>query len=393
MNIRTFIILILTLAVLGGLVVLNKRSEQAKLAAPPPSAERLLPPERLNDIARFTVSVATETVIVARAHDRWVVESLWNYPANFEVVADNLRKLADVKCGEIIVNGMDRLEEFGLAPLTNSAVLAPANLAFYDAEGKELRKIGMGVPRMPKPTGGRPSFPESAYVLLNDREVRLVAAYMPGLPRSNDGWIDRSVLAVPAEDIDEVHVTLTNGASYGIIRKVDGTFSPDSLQDNETINQDGATALAGSLNQINLSSVVDPATPAEISGLDTPATFQAKTRDGLVYTVKIGNAAPERFGRYARIDVAYEKPAPPPSPEAPIVTDTNAPVVDLVKAWEEKSTADAARADAESKRLSPWTFILLESDCRTMASPRDQVITAVTNAPAVSATETNSPAP
>jgi hypothetical protein len=127
--------------------------------------------------------------------------------------------------------------------------------------------------------------------------------------------------------------------------------------------------------------------------LDSPATFQAKTRDGLVYTVKIGNADPERFGRYARIDVAYEKPAPPPSPEAPVVTDTNAPVVDLVKAWEEKSTADAARADAESKRLSPWTFILLESDCRTMASPRDQVITAVTNAPAVSATETNSPAP
>ncbi|MFH0908800.1 MAG: DUF4340 domain-containing protein [bacterium] len=391
MRIRTFIVLILALALLGGLIVLNKRKKESELATPSPSVEMLLPPERLNDITRFTVTVGTQVTAVARSGERWVVESLWNYPANFDVVADNLRKLADVKGGEVIHEGTERLEEFGLAQTTNANILPPATLVFYDAGGRPLREIGMGSPRMPKSTGGRPQFPESAFVLLDNREVRLVAAYMPGIPRSSEGWIDRSVVSVPAEDVDEISVTLTNGVSYRVTRNVDGTFTSDSLQETETMDQDGAGTLAEALSQLNLSTIADPATTADACGLDKPGLFHVKTRDGLDYSVKIGDADPERYGRYARIDVAYEKPAPPSAPETPVVVTTNAlatakpgeagPPVDPIKTWEEKTTAIAAMADAESKRLAPWTFVLLEGDCRKMTTPREQIMTVATTPP------------
>lgn len=392
MNFRTLVFLILTLAVLGGLALFNQKKKDAELSAPGPSTETLLPLDRLNDISRFTVSVGTQTMTIARSDTRWIVESLWNYPASFDIVVDNLRKLADVKCGEIVVGGAEKLEEFGLALTTNANLLPPALLTFYDDGGKPLRKITMGSPRMPKATGGRPQFPESAYVQLDDRDVRLIAAYIPGFPRSNDGWIDRSVVSLPAEDMDEISVSLTNGGSYRLTRKVDGTFSSDSLKENESIHEEGVSALASSLTRLNLSTIADPATPAETSGMDQPSIFRARTRDGLVYEVKVGRPVPNLYGRYARIAVTYEKPAPPPEPLAPPVTDTNAPAIDLTKAWEEKTTSDASKAEAENRRLEPWTFVLLESDCRTLTSSREQIVSVVTNAPAASAVETNSPA-
>ena len=172
---------------------------------------------------------------------------------------------------------------------------------------------------------------------------------------------------------------------------MDGTFAVEGLKETEAVNQDGASTLASALGQVNLSTVVDPATPAETSGLDKPDLFRAKTRDGLVYTVSIGKALPERYGRYARIDVAYEKPPPPLAPALPPAVDTNAPPIDILKGWEEKSAADAQKAAAEKTRLAPWTFVLLDSDCRNMTASRDQVVTVTTNDSEVSTTVTNSP--
>ena len=62
-----------------------------------------------------------------------------------------------------------------------------------------------------------------------------------------------------------------------------------------------------------------------------------------------------------------------------------------MKEWEQKTTADAAKADAENKRLSPWTFVLLEGDCQKMTTPRGTIVTVATNVPVASATATNAP--
>ena len=289
MSIRTFIILLLALALVGGLVVANKRRHVAELAAPGPSEEMLLPPARLNDIARFTVAVGAQTMTVSRAENQWVVESLWNYPANFDVVADNLRTLADTKCGEVIHGGTERLDDFGLNPATtNTGLLLPAILTFYDAHGAQIRRIGMGNPRLPKPTGRRPPFPESAFVQLDDGDVRLIAAYLPGIPRSDDGWIDRTVTTLPTEDVDEVSVTPTGGAPYRISRNVDGTFTSDSLTENESINQDMAGSVAGALSHLSLITIAAPTMDPEACGLSAASVYRARTRDGIVYTVKVG---------------------------------------------------------------------------------------------------------
>ena len=48
---------------------------------------------------------------------------------------------------------------------------------------------------------------------------------------------------------------------------------------------------------------------------------------------------------------------------------------DLQKLFEEKAAADAQRAESLNAQLSPWTYVLNESDCQTLLMPRNQLVT------------------
>jgi hypothetical protein len=336
---KSFILLVLVLAVLGGLAVWRQKQDAThRQAAREAPVERMLDPALLNDVARFTLASGTNSVALARKENGWVVETLFNYPAVFEKVAGRLRQIADVKGGEVIRGGTERLAEFGLTPTaTNEAGGRCAVLTLEDAAGKVMRTITIGFTREPKSMEPLGAMPGASYIRIDDGPVQLVPVNFASIPSAGGDWIDRALLAIPFTNIADVAVTLTNGTSYRVQSKEDGTLVLDGLGAQEQTRQETARGLFSALQNLALMSVENPSLGNDVSGLDHPDVYVAKSREGITYTVKTGLHAPD-YGRYAKID----------TPE-----------------------------------LAPWIFVLNESDAQTMLMPRDQLVTNIVPAEAM----------
>jgi hypothetical protein len=395
MNAKKFLLLVLALAVLGGLAILQNR----KSAAPKrtEAAEPLLDPSKLNDIARFTVASGTQSVTLARSHDRWVIEELWKYPADFAKVADRLRQLSTVEPGEVVRGGVDRLAEFGLTTTaTNEHGEHGTTLVLQDAAGKTLRTVGLGFARAPKSMTPFDRMPGTAYARVDDGPVQLVAGSFMDWSASPGGWIDLKIVQVPLTNVVEVSVTPTNGPAYSIRLDTHGTYVLDGLSGNEATRPETARGLAGSLQGLWAVGVENPALDDTVTGLDKPDVHRTRTDGGIIYTLKTGLRTPS-YTRYMRIGVTYEKPEPPAAhaaQEAVSLTNESGEVIsaalpDPMKLYKEQVVANEKAAAEMDALLSPWIFTLAESDAQTLMMPRDQLVTnvatAVTNAPAEAA--------
>ena len=95
-----------------------------------------------------------------------------------------------------------------------------------------------------------------------------------------------------------------------------------------------------------------------ITGLDHPVVFKATTRQGRIYTMRIGNTLTnDTFDRYVQVSATWKAP-----PESKADAKDAAPEPDLspgnalTKGVAKTNTVDTAKA--LNDRLAAWTFIL-----------------------------------
>lgn len=291
----------------------------------------------INTVEKFTLASGTQSVVVARSGGKWTVISLGGYPADFDVVADNLRQLSQMK-GDVIRGGENQLDEFGLAP-TNEDYLA---VTLAGPGGKEMGKVELGSPHL----GGVGGYPDGQYVRDQRGAVLLVNEYLGGFPRRPEDWVKKDLLNVARSEISYIMVGNEEGNPYGLMSAADGAWTLSDLSDNETMNPEAAANVAGALSSLDLLSVSDPANAPEVSG----SAFVAKTTNGVVYNVITGDRVAE--GRIATVDISYEG------------SDSN----------------EIARIAAEQDRISKWVYVLPESSAQNLTLPREQLVTVKSNA-------------
>lgn len=380
MNTRVLIFLLIVLAALVGISVFTGRHAAPPPATPPEEAARLLPGLDVNAVAVVEVTDGQTTNRLARAADRWVVASLQDYPARFETVAENVRRLADLAAGQAVKGGLDYLADFGLqgAPADSNAT-ATTVVTLRDAAGKELARLEIGKTRTRKVEAmpGGEGYPDGQYVRANGGPVQILGETLTALPRVNEDWIDRRLAAVPSADVAAIEVRKEDGTAYRL-ETADGAYRLADQKPDEDINAESAARLAMALQDLQCATVSAPAATNEFGAVDE---FALLTRDGRRYTVRLGRRILEPDGRLAHVAVAYTQPPPPAGNPA----DTNAAAVQA--AFEEQSASTARKADEENKALAPWTYVIYNYYAEAMTLKRDQVVkpkpppAASTNAP------------
>jgi hypothetical protein len=389
---RTLLNLVLALIVVGALAWwAQKRNQPHPPAAPAGLAtgQPLLGEFDVNEVIRIEVQTPEEMSTVERVEGDWLITSLHHYPADFDKVADALRLLADVRVGQFVHGGEQQLAAFGLE-LGVSTRYRLATATQPDGLVLDVGSARMPENRDPQPWG---RFPEGQYLRLQEGPVLLVDADLGRLPRVAGDWFNRQLLEIPAAAVKSAHVT-RDGATYTLTVNELGQYALADIADPETLDPTAAGRLTGAFQALYCSTIADPELDDATLGFDQPARCILETRDGLVYTILVGQATPDAGHHYVRFRVDFNAPRPPPdrvevaealSPEmVPTKTsDGTASSWDQkideeltrrIAAYEAEMAAARNRADDDQNRLRPWTFVVPAYAAQSMVLPRQSLL-------------------
>ncbi|MFP4208428.1 MAG: DUF4340 domain-containing protein [Wenzhouxiangella sp.] len=309
----------------------------ARRDAAAPEPERLVPQLRavINEIDAIEITAAGEVLVARLRRDdtRWRVENRAGYEADFRRIHDLLRGLADANRAEPRTALEEWYPRLGLSDL-DSEVARGVQVAF---PGRDLPAVILG--DQDEATGGR-------YARLEGQAQSWLTDQPLEVPASTVGWLERSVMDIPARELAEVTIVHPDGDRVRL-RPADEEGEQwvvlDVPDGREAAPDWQIRPVANGLASVNLEDVRRHESVPE----DAVRALYV-TRDGLNFVVDlfVDDGRP-----WARFSVSAE-------PQA-VVADDEA-------AEEEQGDGLLADAVAVDARLSPWQFALPEAKFETM---------------------------
>jgi hypothetical protein len=311
--------------------------------------------DRANSIERISFQSEDGTVTVARVDGAWVAPDKYNYPLDFEKAGGFVRKLAELKIGQIVPPGEKEREALELTGDDGTL------LEMTDGAGNVVAAVRFGKEHESRPSGAGQygGYPDGRYIGVGE-DAYLVSETFMDLPGDARDWLDKEIVNHAAADIAEATVTDSEGRTLTFKRpEGGGDLALTDLADDEKMTGYKANDLANMFSYLNLNDVADPAAGDEALGLSTGLVVVAKSKKGQVFTATLGNSPADSADRYIRIGVAYEAPAEP-AVEIPEDEDEDAK--------KKREEAAAKRREAQAKlaaetkelndRISKWVYVV-----------------------------------
>ncbi len=375
MKSKTFIVLLVVCAVLGGITYWQFNKGDEGSAGPVAMGKELLADLSVNEITAVRISGPENNVVLKKA-EVWEVENRFGYPADFSQITDLVKKLRSVSVGRSFTGNDDARARLSLYPPGEAGVDADATgtrILLENADGEALADVLVGDPRDSSTgTGGH------YMMLLPDTTVYLVDKSFRRLATEPREWLVTELVDAASADVREVQYRTADGEPlYTLTRPGKGkdpAFQerPEGFADRE-IKKSEINTLFGALSGFQIENVADPA--------DKPAdenfghVFDYRLFDGTSYTVTLGGAVPDAEDQY-HVKVRAGYTAPPEeeataaeSDDASAETDSGDPEA-LKKAEEEKKKAaeERRRQQAElrkkalelDERIRSWTYVVPE---------------------------------
>lgn len=392
MSARKLLILAAVLAVLVAVAVFQANRTETKPEYEGLSpGDPLLPGLDVNQVAGVEITSGTTTAIVARKEAKWVVTTMYDYPADFAKLAEVVRRMGDLTVGHVERDGDKFAEDYGFAA-TGGVVW----VRLLDSSRVELATLALGAVKASSGEGMFGGYPVGRYVRVGEGPVILVEGPNDCASRSED-WIQREILQVPPAEASEV-LLATSNSSYSLRVKGGGQYEMDGLAEDEEIDQAAASRLVAGLQYFHCKGIADPALADGVMGLDAASTYVLKTADGLQYTAQVGGAAPDPALRYVRVSAEYHKPPPPTReevetlyPETPpeaAGAETNA-APEAAAGREQEIEEEYARRQQEyesqvaaqekklaeiTARVSGWTYLVPGYTAESLTIGREMIV-------------------
>jgi hypothetical protein len=376
---------LLILVVLAAIVVLIAFVGSKKKEAAPPEVVGMavLPKLDVNGVEKIAIKSSVGSLTLARINDVWCIREKFGYPASFTKIRSALRKLADMKIGQVV-----DVSEAGKTDLKmrmpSSGTNSPASGSGISVEllGKGDAKVAsllVGDSHRRKQEGAPADYrgyPDGQYVSTDGgKNVYLVKESLEEISADGKSWLDSEIMNIPGADISGITVALTNGESLKLSRpKGGGGLVVDGLKDNEETDGSKLYGVEGALSYLRFDDVADSSLSAAQLGMDKPAIFTAVTTNGEIYTVKIGGTAPNGDSRYMTIGATAVE-----TNEAVVTSqsDTNK----NEKAVEQAAVDKAAhRKEIEKKvtalqeKVGKWTYVVASHKANAMLSTRGALV-------------------
>ncbi len=305
----------------------------------------------INDVEAIDLEAAGNTQIAALRRDesRWVVQNRDDYEADFREVHDLLRNLAEATRAEPKTAQSAWYPRLGLSDISSDSALG-IRVAF---PGTDLPAVILG--NQDEITGGR-------YARLDGEPQSWLTDRALEIPRDLDGWLERSVMDIPADELAEVTIVHPDGDRVRL-RPTDGEDNQWVLLDvpegREAAPRWQLRPVANGLANVSLEDVRRNESVPE----DAVRALYV-TRDGLNFVVDL---FVENGQGWASFSVSAEA-EPVMVGEEPAARD------------HAELLADAAAVDA---RLSPWQFALSDAKFETMTRRLDDLLAAPATDPSL----------
>ncbi|HEY8520348.1 MAG TPA: DUF4340 domain-containing protein [Gammaproteobacteria bacterium] len=268
MSVRTLAILAAVGAVLLLLAVLGERS-----SAPPQRTSELLLPglaDVVNDLEEIKiVKAGNETVATLRpAENGWTVAERDGYPADLGKLRQSLRALAEARIVEQKTSNPELYERLGVDDVSNSETRAVA--VSFSGGGAELPTVIIG-----DVEGG-----ELRYVRRAGEETSWLIDRNPDFPRNTEQWLDRTILDVRGDRVQQVTITHPDGEVVHIYKDERGqtNFTVADVPEGRELQYPGvANVIGNALRELNLE---DVERAGESDAM--PIEVEWRTFDGLV---------------------------------------------------------------------------------------------------------------
>jgi len=338
---NVFILGIATLlALVGALLLVGDRNDGELVEAPVlvPGLKAII-----NDVDAIDVESAGNTLIASlrRDEDRWRVESREGYEADFRRVHDLLRDLAAASRAEPKTAQSEWYPRLGLSDISASSATG-LRVSFPETD---LPAVILG--DQDDITGGR-------YARLDGEQQSWLTDRELEIPRDVNGWLERSVMDIPADELAEVTIVHPDGDRVRL-RPAEGEENQWVLLDvpegREAAPRWQIRPVANGLANLTLDDV-----RRNESVPDDAVRALYVTRDGLNFVVDL---FVDNGQGWARFSVSAES-EPVMVGEQP-AAEENASLL-----------ADAAAVDA---RLSPWQFALPDAKFETMTRRLEDLLT------------------
>jgi len=155
-------------------------------------------------------------------------------------------------------------------------------------------------------------YPDGQYVQSVEGKVYLVAKSLERMTEPAKTWLADNFINAPSTDIKEITVSGPDRAAIKLTSAKEGDpFTLADLRPEEgRLESTKINQITGALNRLGFDDVADPALTLKETGLDHPIVFKATTKDGLIYTLQLGNTlTDDTFDRYLVISVTNEPSA------------------------------------------------------------------------------------
>jgi len=356
MSNRALFILVLVLALLVALVALRQRSENtaplAEDSAPIPG-ELAFPELDVNAITRVEISSGEEQAAVERGPEGWVVASHYNYPADFNKLADLLRAFTDLKVSQVVPDGIGYLDEFGLAEADD-----PMRLTLVETD----KSYNLLVGEIKSSSGSSPmgfsGFGFGRYARIGDGPVLLLDNALNALNANSESWLDKELLSVQASSIVEVRLAGEEQAKDILRMPSSGQYEMENLAEDEELDTSAASRLAGALSNLRFSRIESPKSNNDWTTGDEVRTIEFMDHEGFVYRTVCGPVDTADSTCLLSLSVRFEE-TPAPTRETVMAT--------LIQQENEQ-------ADAYEQRLEQALNQRIEEHTKQMAERQERAV-------------------
>ena len=302
----------------------------------------------LNDIIAVQISSYEkdnlQTFKLKKSESEWVVEDLFEFPADFKSITELVDKLKESKIGRHFEGSPDTLSRLALhdpsqpdTPEDEKAI----RIQLLGKDQKSLADVLVGKQRESS-TGDDAHYLKPAkenIVYLVDQTFRFVG-------KQPQDWIKTNLLDIPPDDIETVTcIDSGNQSAIYTVKRPERGAQPE-LQtpvDDKPIKSRTVELLFDALSSLSIQDVAGPLgeISEETTGFKTLPYLEFQLFDGTLYRVYPGKKAQaEQDGYYLKIEVSHVKPENSPEEPAIAVYNLNRKLsqwVYIISDWEHQS--------------------------------------------------------
>jgi hypothetical protein len=310
---KMFIMLFILLCILASITFFVLNQEKPSLKASQ-MGEMLFENIPLNEIIAVHISSNEkdkfQSVKLNKSGSEWVVEDLYDFPADFKTITRIVDKLKQSKIGRHFEGSPDVLSRLALhnpnqpdIPGEEKAI----RIQLLDKDKKYLADILVGKQRESS-AGAEAHYLKPAL----ENTVYLVDQTFEVIGTQPQDWINTDLLNIPSKDIETV--TCIDPMDQSVIYRVKRPErdAPPELQfplDDRSIKNRTIEALFDSLSSLHVRDVAGYLEDmSEDTGFGTLPYLEFQLFDGTIYHVFPGKKAnKDQEGYYLKLEVAYEK--------------------------------------------------------------------------------------